>query len=174
VPPSVKQLLYNVIPFLVLFLLFITMLLLRKGFAYDMVSKKVMLEPYKYFNNFIEMPVVALLFLLGVGLVLYGIIISLFKTSVKGIWPTGIGTILTVLALFLVAGLNNTAYYPSTYDLQSSLTIENSSSSHYTLTAMSYVSLFVPFVLAYIFYTWRLMNKKQISTEELNEDTHVY
>jgi cytochrome d ubiquinol oxidase subunit II len=120
------------------------------------------------------MPVVAICFLLGVALVLYGIISSLYKASIRGIWFTGTGTILTVLALFLIAGFNDTAFYPSTFELQSSLTIENSSSSHYTLTAMSYVSLFVPIVIAYIFYTWRVLNKKQISTDELNEDTHVY
>jgi cytochrome bd ubiquinol oxidase subunit II len=113
-------------------------------------------------------------FILGVVLVIYGLFISLFKASRRGVWFSGAGTVFTVFALFIIAGFNNTAYYPSTYDLQSSLTIENSSSSHYTLTAMSYVSLFVPVVLAYIFYTWRLMNKKQISAEELNEETHVY
>jgi cytochrome d ubiquinol oxidase subunit II len=169
-----KNLWYNVIPFLVFFLLFVFMLLMRNGFAYSDETKKVMFEPYKYFNNFVAMPVVALIFLLGVLLVLYGIIISLFRSSVNGVWFTGTGTVFTVFALFLIAGFNHTAYYPSTYDLQSSLTIENSSSSHYTLTAMSYVSLFVPFVFAYIFYTWRLINKKQISTDELNEETHVY
>jgi cytochrome d ubiquinol oxidase subunit II len=100
------------------------------------------------------MPVVAVLFLLGVTMVLMGIIrpITCFvKCSTRGIWGAGIGTILTVFSLFLLAGFNNTAFYPSTYDLQSSLTIENSSSSRYTLVVMSYVSLMVPFVLAYIF-----------------------
>ena len=148
--------------------------MLRDGFAYDAINKKVFIEQFKYFNNLVEMPVVAICFLLGVALVLYGIISSLYKASIRGIWFTGTGTILTVLALFLIAGFNDTAFYPSTFELQSSLTIENSSSSHYTLTAMSYVSLFVPIVIAYIFYTWRVLNKKQISTDELNEDTHVY
>jgi cytochrome d ubiquinol oxidase subunit II len=169
-----KQIWYNAIPFLVFFLIFIVVLMLRDGFAYDAINKKVFIEQFKYFNNLVEMPVVAICFLLGVALVLYGIISSLYKASIRGIWFTGTGTILTVLALFLIAGFNDTAFYPSTFELQSSLTIENSSSSHYTLTAMSYVSLFVPIVIAYIFYTWRVLNKKQISTDELNEDTHVY
>jgi cytochrome d ubiquinol oxidase subunit II len=171
---SRKQLWYNTIPFLVFFLLFVLLLLLSKGFAYDPITQKVFLEPYKYFKNLADMPLVAILFLAGVVLVLFGLFVSLFRESFRGIWFTGPGTVLTVFALFLIAGFNNTAFYPSTFDLQSSLTIENSSSSHYTLTAMSYVSLAVPFVFAYIFYTWRLMNKKQISIEELNEESHVY
>ena len=123
------------------------------------------------------MPVVAVLFLLGVVMVLIGIVRPLtcfVKCSTKGIWATGIGTILTVFSLFLLAGFNNTAYYPSTYDLQSSLTIENSSSSHYTLVAMSYVSLMVPFVLAYIFYAWRSIDNKKIDIEEMKSETHIY
>jgi cytochrome bd ubiquinol oxidase subunit II len=171
---SRKQLWYNAIPFLVFFLLFVFMLLVSKGFAYDPITQKVFMEPYKYFKNLIDMPLVAILFLAGVVLVLLGLFVSLFKDSFRGIWFTGPGTVLTVFALFLISGFNNTAFYPSIFDLQSSLTIENSSSSHYTLTAMSYVSLAVPFVFAYIFYTWRLMNKKQISIEELNEESHVY
>jgi len=171
---SRKQLWYNAIPFLVFFLLFVFMLLVSKGFAYDPITQKVFLEPFKYFKNLIDMPLVAILFLAGVVLVLFGLFVSLFKDSFRGIWFTGPGTVLTVFALFLISGFNNTAFYPSTFDLQSSLTIENSSSSHYTLTAMSYVSLAVPFVFAYIFYTWRLINKKQISIEELNEESHVY
>jgi cytochrome d ubiquinol oxidase subunit II len=169
-----RNLWYNVFPFLAFFLLFVFMLLLHKGFAYDPITKKVFLEPYKYFKNLMDMPVVAILFVAGVGLVLFGLFATFFRASLRGIWFTGIGTVLTVFALFLIAGLNQTAFYPSTFDLQSSITIENSSSSHYTLTAMSYVSLFIPFVFAYIFYTWRLMNKKQISIEELNEETHIY
>jgi cytochrome d ubiquinol oxidase subunit II len=110
-------------------------------------------------------------------MVLVGIIrpITCFvKCSTKGIWATGIGTVLTVFSLFLLAGFNNTAFYPSTFDLQSSLTIENSSSSHYTLVAMSYVSLLVPFVLAYIFYAWRSIDNKKIDIEEMKSETHVY
>lgn len=172
-----KQLVIETIPFLVAFLTFAVMLVLKKGFAVDPATGKVFLEPYKYLHNFIQMPVLAILFLLGVVLVLFGIIrtIFCFKTcSDKGIWFTGIGTVLTVFSLFLVAGFNNTAYYPSTFNLQNSLTIKNSSSSHYTLTAMSYVSLLVPFVLAYIVYTWRAINRKKIDATELENESHTY
>jgi len=172
-----RQLLYDAIPFVVFFLAFTGMLLLKKGFAVDPVTGIVSMEPYKYLHNLMQMPVVGILFLVGVILVLLGIIRPLTcfkKCSDKGIWLSGIGTVLTVFSLFLVAGFNNTAFYPSTFDLQSSLTIKNSSSSHYTLTAMSYVSLLVPFVLAYIVYTWRAINKKKIDTSELENESHTY
>ena len=172
-----KQLLYNAIPFVVFFLTFAIWLMLIKGFAVNPVSKEVSMEPFKYFHNLIEMPVVALLFVLGVIFVLLGIIrplVAFEKCSTKGIWLSGAGTILTVFSLFLLAGFNNTAYYPSTFDLQSSLTIENSSSSHYTLAAMSYVSLLVPFVIAYIWYAWRSIDNKKIDIEEINSESHVY
>jgi cytochrome d ubiquinol oxidase subunit II len=123
------------------------------------------------------MPVVAILFIFGVAMVLTGIIRPLTcfeKCSTNGIWLTGIGTILTVFSLFLIAGFNHTAYYPSTFDLQSSLTIENSSSSRYTLTIMSYVSLIVPFVIAYIWYAWRSIDNKKTDIEEIKSETHVY
>ena len=172
-----KHLLYNAIPFVVFFLTFTIWLMLIKGFAVNPVTKEVFMEPFKYFHNLIAMPVVAVLFVLGVALVLLGIIRPLTcfeKCSTKGIWLSGAGTILTVFSLFLLAGFNNTAYYPSTFDLQSSLTIENSSSSHYTLTAMSYVSLMVPFVIAYIWYAWRAIDNKKIDIEEIKAETHVY
>jgi cytochrome bd ubiquinol oxidase subunit II len=169
-----KQLWYNSIPFLVFFLTFLTILLLRSGFAYDSITKEVFMEKYKYLHNFMEMPLALIIFLTGIVLVLTGIFKAVINLSINGIWFTGLGTVLTVFILFIIAGFNKTAFYPSTFNLQHSLTIENSSSSHYTLTAMSYVSLFVPFVLAYIFYAWRAINKTQISAEELNEETHVY
>ena len=172
-----KQLLHNAIPFLVFFLVFAGWLLLSNGFAVDPKTGIVSMEPYKYLHNILALPVVAIMFLLGVAGVLLGIIRSAFcfeKCHTKGIWLSGTGTVLTVWALLLLAGYNHTAYYPSTYDLQSSLTIENSSSSHYTLTAMSYVSLLVPFVLAYIWYVWRAMDKTKISSGELNSESHVY
>lgn len=172
-----KQLLFDAIPFLFFFLSFVTMLILKKGFAVDPNTGIVAMEPYKYLHNLLQMPVVAGLFIAGVALVLLGIVrtITCFKTcSDKGIWLTGSGTILTVMALFLLAGFNNTSFYPSTYNLQSSLTIQNSSSSHYTLTAMSYVSLFVPVVLAYIAYTWRAINKTKLTEEELKNEGHTY
>jgi len=172
---AVKQMWYNALPFLVFFLAFVVNLLLKDGFAYDPATGTVSMVNYKYFTNFIEMPLVAVFFLAGVVLVLFGIIKLLFMSSNKGIWFTGAGTILAVFSLFLVAGFNNTAYYPSTYNLQHSLTIQNSSSSHYTLTAMSYVSLFVPVVIAYIYWVWKSLNKKQMTEADLNENnTHVY
>ncbi len=172
-----QQLFHNFIPFLVFFLAFAIWLMLSPGFAVDPATKKVSIESFKYLHNLIGLPVVAVMFLLGVVFVLLGCLraITCFeKCHTKGIWITGLGTILLVWALFLLAGFNNTAYYPSTYDLQSSLTIENSSSSHYTLAAMSYVSLLVPFVFAYIWYVWRSMDKKKITVEELQSETHVY
>jgi cytochrome bd ubiquinol oxidase subunit II len=172
-----KQLLINAIPFVVFFLIFTIWLMLSKGFAVNPVTKEVFIEPYKYLHNLMAMPVVAILFLLGVVMVLVGIIrpITCFvKCGTKGIWLTGAGTVLTVFALFLLAGFNHTAYYPSTFDLQSSLTIENSSSSQYTLTAMSYVSLLVPFVIAYIWYAWRAIDNKKIDMDEINAESHSY
>lgn len=172
-----KQLLYNAIPFVVFFLAFTIWTLFSDGFAVDPTTKQVSMEPMKYLHNLLQMPVVAIFFVLGVALVLLGIIrtVTCFeKCHTKGIWLTGVGTVLTVWMLFLLAGFNNTAYYPSTFDLQSSLTIENSSSSKYTLVAMSYVSLLVPFVLAYIWYAWRSIDNKRINAKELESETHVY
>lgn len=169
-----KQLWYNAVPFLVFFLTFLVWLLLRDGFAYDPKTKEVFMEPFKYFHNLMQMPVVLVILLSGVLLVLYGLFRAIFKAATKSIWLVGTGTVLTVFSLFLTAGFNHTAFYPSTFNLQSSLTIENSSSSHYTLTAMSYVSLFVPFVLAYIFYAWRAIDMNKITEEELNKETHKY
>lgn len=171
---SRKLLLYNSIPFVIFFLVFTIWLMFRDGFAYDPVTLQVNMESFKYFKNLMSMPIVMLLFLSGVVLVLSGIGITLFGKSLKGIWFSGIGTILVVFSLFNLAGFNNTCYYPSITNLQSSLTIRNSSSSHFTLTTMSYVSLFVPFVAAYIFFVWRAINKKKLSSAELSNDSHVY
>lgn len=171
---SRKQLLYNTIPFLVVFLLFVGLLLTSSGFAINSGTGDIYMEPYKYLHNLLAMPIVLIVFLVGVLLVLFGIIISLLKKLSTGIWFTGPGAFLTVFALFLTAGLNNTAYYPSLSDLQSSLTIHNSSSSHYTLTVMSYVSLMVPFVIVYIIYAWRSINNTKMDEAEMKEDTHIY
>ncbi|MBN2668852.1 MAG: cytochrome d ubiquinol oxidase subunit II [Bacteroidales bacterium] len=167
-------LLRNSIAFLLFFLLFLGRILTIDGFAVNPDTKEVFIESFKYFNNLIDMPFVLVMFLVGVVLVLYGIGVALFKNSKKGIWASGIGIVFTVMALFFLAGFNNTAYYPSVFDLQSSLTIENSSSSHFTLTAMSYVSLLVPFVLGYIAYAWWSMDKKKITIEEVEQDHHMY
>jgi cytochrome bd ubiquinol oxidase subunit II len=172
-----KQLLINAIPFVAFFLMFAILLLFSDGFAVNSVTKIVSIEHFKYLHNLLAMPVVAVIFVLGVAMVLLGIIrplINFEKCGPKGIWLAGIGTILTVFSLFLLAGFNNTAYYPSTFDLQSSLTIENSSSSHFTLAIMSYVSLLIPFVLAYIWYAWRSIDNKKIDIKELEEESHVY
>ncbi len=169
-----KQLVLNAIPFLVFFLTFLGWTLLSDGFAVNPVTKEVFLEPFKYFNNFLAMPVLLVMFLLGVVGVLWGIGISVFKTTSRGIWFAGIGTVFTVWSLLISVGFNNTSYYPSTYDLQSSLTITNSSSSQYTLTVMSYVSLLVPFVLAYIWYAWKSISSKKIDNDEISQESHLY
>ena len=172
-----KLVLPNTLWFLLFFLFFLVNLLLMDGFNYDPVTKVVNMEPYKYLHNLLEMPLVLIILLVGVVMVLWGIIRAAFafeKCGRKAIWFTGIGTVLTVFALLLTAGYNHTCFYPSVYDLQSSLSIENASSSKYTLTAMSYVSLMVPFVVAYIWYAWASMNKKQISVKEMEEDPHAY
>jgi len=169
-----RQVLHNGLPFLVVFIGFMAMLLSGPGYSVDPQTQEIYTESYKYLHNLVEMPVVGLLFLAGVLAVITGIALTLWKGSTNGIWPAGAGTVLTVFALFLVAGLNNTSFYPSTFDLQSSLTIRNASSSHYTLTAMSYVSLLVPVVIGYIWYVWRAMNKQKISAEEMETGEHNY
>ncbi|MCJ7801376.1 MAG: cytochrome d ubiquinol oxidase subunit II [Candidatus Marinimicrobia bacterium] len=169
-----KQLKLCSIGFLVFFLLFVGLVLTKDGFAVNRVTKEIFMENFKYFHNLIEMPIVLILFLLGVVGVLYGIFLGAFKSSGKGIWFAGLGTILTVFSVFLLAGFNNTAFYPSTYDLQSSLTIENASSSKYTLTVMSYVSLLVPFVIAYIWYTWKKLSARKVSESDIANDPMKY
>ena len=161
------------VPFLLLFVAYLIHLLLKDGFAVD-DFERIYMEPYKYLNNFIDMWYLTVVLLIGVVLVLFGIgktILS--KTYIGGIWSAGIGTVLTVLALLLCSAWNNTAYYPSTADLQSSLTIQNSCSSEFTLTTMFWVSLLVPFVLAYIVYAWRAIDAKKLDKEELKTD-HAY
>ena len=162
--------------FLVFFLAFVIRTLLAEGYAVNPETGEVFMEPYKYLTNFIEMPVVLLVFLIGVLAVLWGIVRTVWKPSFdKGIWFAGAGTVLTVLALLLVAGYNNTAYYPSTADLQSSLTLANSCSSQFTLRVMAYVSVLVPFVLAYIFYAWRSIDRKKIDAAEMQDEKgHAY
>jgi len=172
---SKKQVLINAIPFVLTFLGFLAAIFLSKGFAVNPDTQVVYMEPYKYFLNFIQMPILLVILLVGVVLVLWGIISTIIaQKNTKGIWFAGLGTVLTVLALLLSIGYNNTAYYPSQADLQSSLTLVNSSSSPYTLKAMSIVSILVPFVLAYIWYAWRAMNKKQITAQEMKDETHTY
>ncbi|WP_099463654.1 MULTISPECIES: cytochrome d ubiquinol oxidase subunit II [Parabacteroides] len=173
---SRKQLIPETILFLVFFLLFVVHLMFAKGFAVNPETGEVFMQPYKYFINLIEMPAVLAVLVIGVISVLFGIGKTLLSAEWrKGIWFTGTGTVLTVLALLLCAGWNNTAYYPSIADLQSSLTIQNSSSSLFTLKVMSYVSIIVPFVLAYIFYAWRALDLHKINTKEMSDDKgHTY
>ena len=171
---SKKALFRNAIPFVVFFLVFATWLMLREGFAVNPQTGEIYMEPYKYFHNLMAMRSVLCLFLVGVLAVLGGIAIGLLRDRGNGIWFAGPGTVLVVFSLFMLAGLNNTAFYPSAYDLQSSLTIQNSSSSQYTLVAMSWVSLFIPFVLTYIVIAWRALNKKKIDEKEMQEEHHVY
>ena len=165
----------NTALFLVFFLAFVIRTLLADGYAVRPETGEVFMEPYKYLTNFLQMPVVLLVFRVGVVAVLWGIIRTLWKPAFdKGIWFAGAGTVLTVLALLLVAGYNNTAYYPSTHDLQSSLTLANSCSSQFTLKVMAYVSILVPFVLAYIFYAWRSIDNRKIDAKEMEEGGHAY
>ena len=184
------------VPFVVLFVAYLVHLLLKDGYAYDPATGIISMEPYKYLHNLLAMPYLLVILLIGVVLVLYGIVTEILRGSrstlvacseglkkfftlhsslftFNGIWPAGIGTVLTVLALLLCSAWNNTAYYPSTADLQSSLTLQNSCSSEFTLRTMFYVSLLVPFVLAYIVYAWRAIDSKKLTKEELKDD-HSY
>lgn len=169
-----KQLLVNTVLFLLFFLPFLIVTLVGEGYAVNEAGVIVM-EPMKYLNNLLAMWPLAIILLVGVVLLLFGIVKTVLKPEyVRGIWPAGIGVVLVVLVLFLIAGWNNTAYYPSTAYLQSSLTLQNSSSSEFTLKAMFYVSFLVPFVLAYIVYAWRAIDKKAIDRKEIAEDDHAY
>jgi cytochrome bd ubiquinol oxidase subunit II len=171
---SVKKLLLNTLPFLSFFLFFVISLLVSSGFSADLVTGTITVEKYKYLHNFTGMPVAAILFLLGVVGVLYGIGIAILRKSSSGIWFSGAGTVLAVFSLFIIAGFNGTSFYPSSDDLQSSLTIINASSSHFTLKAMMYVSFIIPFVLAYIWYAWKAINNEKITPEEMNSEEHKY
>lgn len=172
---SRKQLLKETVLFLLFFLTFLIHWAIAPGFAVRPDTGEVYLEPFKYGLNLIQMPLVLATLLIGVVGVLFGIGKSLWAaTWDKGIWFSGAGTVLTVLALLLCAGWNNTAYYPSLVDLQSSLTIQNSCSSPFTLKVMSFVSLLIPFVLAYIYYAWRALDLHKIDSQEMEESHHTY
>ncbi|OFY68308.1 MAG: cytochrome d ubiquinol oxidase subunit II [Bacteroidetes bacterium RBG_13_43_22] len=171
---SVKKLIINSVSFLVFFLFFLFTLLLSEGYAADKETGQVVMEKYKYLHNLIQMPAVLILFLAGVLVVLYGIGITISRNSRKGIWFAGAGTVLAVFSLFMVAGFNGTSFYPSSYDLPSSLTIYKASSSQFTLKTMMYVSFIIPFVVAYIWYAWKSINRKRITADEMKEEGHVY
>ena len=165
----------STILFLGFFLAFLAHILTCDGYAYDPATGVIFMEPYKYLHNLIEMWPLLVVLLIGVVYVLFGIFWSLsHKAWKRGFWVTGFGTVVTVLVLLLLTAWNNTAYYPSTADLQSSLTMQNSCSSEFTLRTMFWVSLLVPFVLAYIVYAWRALDHKPITQEEINESSHAY
>jgi cytochrome bd ubiquinol oxidase subunit II len=171
---SVKRLTINSVLFLLFFLFFVISLLLSDGFASDKSTGAISMEEFKYLHNFIQMPLVLILFLAGVISVLFGIGSTILKKSTNGIWFTGSGTVLAVFSLFLVAGFNGTSFYPSSSDLQSSLTIGNASSSLFTLKTMMYVSFIIPLVMAYIWYAWKAINNTRITEEEMKSEEHKY
>ena len=169
------KLAYSAVTFLILFLAFLVRTLLKDGYACDPETGVIFMEPMKYLHNFVSLWYVSLILVIGVVLLFYAIYTTVRKPDyISGIWPGGIGVVLVVLCLLLYAGWNNTAYYPSNADLQSSLTLANSCSSEFTLSVMTIVSFFIPIVLAYIFYAWRAIDKKKIDREELAADDHVY
>lgn len=158
--------------FVVLFVVWLVALLVSDGATAD-AAGRISMEPHKYLHNLLEMPCVAAVLLVGVVAVLWSIRLG-WSGRRSAIWFGGAGTVLTVLALLLTAGWNQTAYYPSLSDLQSSLTIANSSSSLFTLRVMAWVSLFIPFVVAYIWYVWRALNRRPLTRDELHEGGHQY
>ena len=173
-PKARKMLVSNGIPFLSAFLAFLAFLFTRDGFGYSIETGVVSMIPHKYLLNMIAMPAAGTLFVLGVAAVLAGLVMPFVQKSKPAIWFAGAGTFCTVFSLLLCAGLNQTAYYPSLADIGSSLTIVNSSSSYYTLMAMSWVSLLIPFVLVYIWFAWRSMNKTEVTHAELEQESHKY
>lgn len=170
-----KSVLTNALLFLICFVSFVIHILLKDGLMYIAETEEFLLTPYKYLNNFIDLPIISLLFLLGVVLALYGILKTAFNHRFNaGIWFSGIGTVIAVMSLLAVAGLNNTAYYPSTVEINSSLCIANSSASETTLLTMTIVSAIIPFVIAYIVYAWRQIDRIKLSEEEITTTKHKY
>ena len=161
----------NFIVFLITFLAFLVYVVLKDGYAIVPETGEIVIEPNKYLNNLLEMWQVTVVLVIGVVLVLFGVVKTISsKTYIRGIWPVGIGVVLVVVSVLLCAGWNNTAYYPSTADLQSSLTISNSCSSYFTLNTMAIVSILIPFVLAYIIYAWRKIDSREITPKEIEEE----
>ena len=159
------------IMFLIFFLPFLVYVLVKDGFAVDAATGAIVMEPMKYLHNLMDMWYLAVVMVAGVALLLYGVGRTVVSNSyIRGIWPAGIGVVMVGLVLLLCAGWNNTAYYPSNADLQSSLTIANSCSSRFTLSTMFYVSLLVPLVLAYIAYVWRVMDSRKLTHDEIADD----
>jgi len=169
-----KKAMINLLPFLAGFLYFVISLLVSEGFAVDPASGEIFMEKGKYLHNLVQMPLVLIAFLAGTLLVLFSLYRTVFSDKTDPVWFGGSGTILVVLSLFMLAGYNNTAFYPSLTDLQSSLTIRNASSSHFTLKTMFYISFIIPVVIAYIWYAWSAINRKKIDKEEMSGDGHMY
>ncbi len=169
-----KKAMINMIPFLIGFLYFVISLLISEGFAINPESGTVFMEKGKYFHNLVEMPLVLIMFLAGTLLVLFALYRTVFTGKSDMIWFAGIGTVLVVLSLFMLAGYNDTSFYPSLTDLQSSLTIRNASSSQFTLKTMMYISFIIPVVIAYIWYAWSAINRKKIDKEEISGGGHLY
>ncbi|HOK25557.1 MAG TPA: cytochrome d ubiquinol oxidase subunit II [Bacteroidales bacterium] len=169
-----NKVLFNALFFLVFFLYFILTIFLKEGFAVEPATGEILVQKFKYLKNLLQMPPVLIVFIAGVAGVLYGIYITVFAGSRKGIWFSGAGSVMAVFALFLTAGLNNTAFYPSVNDIQNSLTLQRASSSRFTLETMMYVSFIIPFVIAYIWYAWRAVTQRKITAEDIEKDGHAY
>lgn len=167
----VKQ---NFFLFLPMFLYVVVSILISDGYVYDSQTQVVSIESMKFLHLFLDLPLLLVILLAGVATLLYGVYIALFKDSQKAIFFTGIGTVITVTIVMLILGVHNSVYYPSLSDMQSSLTIENSSGSYYTLSVMSVVSLLVPVVLGYIVAVWRSMDQTKITIDEVKSDSHHY
>jgi cytochrome bd ubiquinol oxidase subunit II len=171
---SRRKLIMNSLWFLLFFLYFVFTLLVAEGYASDQTTGRIFTEKFKYLHNLIAMPLVLVIFLVGVVAVLGGLFITIFRKSSAGIWYSGTGTILAVFALFMLAGFGSTAFYPSTASLQDSLTIRNASSSLFTLKTMMYVSFLIPFIFAYIWYAWWSITRSRVTKEEMNSEHHTY
>ena len=169
-----KALIMNSVPFLVFFLTFTAFLLTGKGYMADSATGDISLANHHYLNVLLSHAGILILFGTGVLLVLVSIYQGIFRNSVKAIWYAGFGTVAVVMALFFLAGFGGSAFYPSSSDLQSSLTLVKASSSEFTLRTMFYVSFIIPFVLLYILIAWRALNRKKITAGEMNEGGHLY
>ncbi len=169
-----KALIRNAVPFLVFFLSFTALILIGKGYMADASTGEITLVKHHYLNSLLGNPGTLLLFLGGVVLVLVSLYLAIIRQSRKAIWYAGAGTVPVVMALFFLAGYGDTAFYPSSTDMQSSLTLATASSSHFTLKTMMYVSFAIPFVVAYIWFAWRSITSTRINAEEMKGEEHLY
>ena len=169
-----KALLRNAIPFLLFFLAFVAFMLFGKGYRADAVTGEITLVKHHYLHNLLGNIVILVFFAGGVVLVLYSLWLGIIRGSRKAIWFAGSGTVPVVMALFFLAGYGETAFYPSSTDPDSSLTLAKASSSYFTLKTMMYVSFIIPAVVTYIWFAWRSINRKRITTEEMAGDDHMY